>query len=283
MADLTLQQVAIRYQLTEDQVRDVIDSDKTFYSQWTTEIEGCLYFTQRAAARVARDHKLLTEKQEKEQKKELEKQEKMEWEKKGARLKEARQAVKLSVEKASQQADLNPNLFRRIESGKCAIAGEVERALCAALHINQKWLETGEGEMLMETSTEELASSEHPTEFMPQPAEVEAEPVKQESEVNQVKVPVKKRESVKRKSRPRVTKACFDASANPDVKGIRDFYIQNNILPVLEIASSSDEDLTAKFTKEYILLEHDHTTYAVRKDAWFGILGDVYKVSEEDV
>jgi transcriptional regulator with XRE-family HTH domain len=63
------------------------------------------------------------------------------------RVKQVREALKLSQAQCSRIISLSNGYLGGIETGKRAVNERLVKLICAAFNVNNKWLKTGEGEM----------------------------------------------------------------------------------------------------------------------------------------
>ena len=75
------------------------------------------------------------------------------------RVKELRKALKMSQDEFGKTVGVTGPAISKIESGDRGVTDQLVFALCAAYHVNETWLRTGEGEMFRTRSRdEELAA-----------------------------------------------------------------------------------------------------------------------------
>lgn len=67
----------------------------------------------------------------------------------GARLKELRKALKLTLEQFGKKIGLSKASLSEFENGKHEMTPRTRLAICREYGVSEKWLETGEGEMFM--------------------------------------------------------------------------------------------------------------------------------------
>ena len=72
------------------------------------------------------------------------------------RIKLIRLELGFSQEKFGKPLFLKKSGLSLIENGKNAVTEQVIRAICREYNVNESWLRTGEGEMFLKTSRDEL-------------------------------------------------------------------------------------------------------------------------------
>lgn len=74
------------------------------------------------------------------------------------RVTEVRKAVNLTMEAFGSRLGVTRSSISRIESGLVNVSSQITTAICREFNVNREWLETGEGDMFEELSTQELAA-----------------------------------------------------------------------------------------------------------------------------
>lgn len=64
--------------------------------------------------------------------------------------------VNLTTEKFGERIGIQKSAVSKIENGRVSLTDQVKLLICREFRVNQTWLETGEGEMFLETSSPEL-------------------------------------------------------------------------------------------------------------------------------
>ena len=64
--------------------------------------------------------------------------------------------INLSMEAVGQRLGVGKTAISKIELGENALTNNMKLSICREFQVNQTWLETGEGEMFLETSSPEL-------------------------------------------------------------------------------------------------------------------------------
>ena len=64
--------------------------------------------------------------------------------------------INLSMEAFGQRLGVGKTAISKIELGENALTNNMKLSICREFQVNQTWLETGEGEMFLETSSPEL-------------------------------------------------------------------------------------------------------------------------------
>lgn len=80
--------------------------------------------------------------------------------KQGERLKEARKALGLTLEKFGSSLGLKKSALSLIENGRNDLTEANARAICREYHVNYKWLTTGEGEMFQDSDNDVIEAIE---------------------------------------------------------------------------------------------------------------------------
>lgn len=73
----------------------------------------------------------------------------------GERVKEARKALGLTLEKFGDKIGLKKNSVSQIENGRNDLTEANAIAICREFNISESWLRTGEGNMFVELSEDE--------------------------------------------------------------------------------------------------------------------------------
>lgn len=76
----------------------------------------------------------------------------------GNRVREIRKSKKvdLTMEEFGRRLGVTKVAISNIESGNRNLTNTMKLAICREFHVNQEWLETGEGEMFIEINSPEL-------------------------------------------------------------------------------------------------------------------------------
>lgn len=76
----------------------------------------------------------------------------------GDRVRAIRQSdrVDLTTEKFGERIGIQKSAVSKIENGRVSLTDQVKILICREFHVNQEWLETGEGEMFIEINSPEL-------------------------------------------------------------------------------------------------------------------------------
>ena len=72
------------------------------------------------------------------------------------RLKEVRKSLGLSQEAFGNRIGVGKAAISSIETGKNSFTDHMRKSICREYNINEDWLKTGKGEMLISDSTDEL-------------------------------------------------------------------------------------------------------------------------------
>lgn len=70
----------------------------------------------------------------------------------GERVREVRKALSLTLEKFGDKIGLKKNSLSQIENGKNELTDSNVKSICREFNVNENWLRTGEGEMLIKLS-----------------------------------------------------------------------------------------------------------------------------------
>ena len=65
------------------------------------------------------------------------------------RLKDVRKALGFNQTDFAKQLGITQTAYSMIESGSRPLADRYVKVICSAFHVNQAWLNTGEGEMFL--------------------------------------------------------------------------------------------------------------------------------------
>lgn len=71
-----------------------------------------------------------------------------------SRLKELRKSLNLSQKDFGSKLKLSPDMISLLERGKRKFTERVISDICREFNVNRSWLETGEGDMFIDTLTE---------------------------------------------------------------------------------------------------------------------------------
>lgn len=65
------------------------------------------------------------------------------------RIKEIRKSAGLTLDKFGERVGLKKSSLSQVESGVNAVSGSLRKAVCREFGVNEEWLRTGEGEMFV--------------------------------------------------------------------------------------------------------------------------------------
>lgn len=74
----------------------------------------------------------------------------------GERVREARKALGLTLEKFGERIKAKKNTISQIENGINGLTDQMALSICREFNVSEKWLKTGEGEMFVDDSDDEL-------------------------------------------------------------------------------------------------------------------------------
>lgn len=63
------------------------------------------------------------------------------------RIKELRKSLGLTLEKFGERLGVGKSVLSQIENGHCNVTDQMFRSICREFSVNEKWLQSGEGEM----------------------------------------------------------------------------------------------------------------------------------------
>lgn len=69
----------------------------------------------------------------------------------GERIREARKALGLTLEKFGEKIGMKKNSVSQLENGKNSVTEQVVKAICREYNVDYMWLTTGDGEMFIDT------------------------------------------------------------------------------------------------------------------------------------
>lgn len=72
------------------------------------------------------------------------------------RIKEVRLAMNLTMEKFGEKIGMKRNSLSQVENGINSVSNQLRAAVCREFNVNESWLRTGEGEMFVSKSNEDL-------------------------------------------------------------------------------------------------------------------------------
>lgn len=73
-----------------------------------------------------------------------------------ARVRELRKTISLTLEEFGNRIGVRNSAISKIERGENALTPMARKLICREFGVNECWLETGEGEMFVKNSTDEL-------------------------------------------------------------------------------------------------------------------------------
>ncbi len=63
------------------------------------------------------------------------------------RIKELRKSLGLTLEKFGERLGVGKSVLSQIENGHCNVTDQMFKSICREFSVNEKWLQSGEGEM----------------------------------------------------------------------------------------------------------------------------------------
>lgn len=72
------------------------------------------------------------------------------------RVKELRKHLKMSQEQFGYRLGVTKTAISNIESGSRGVTSQMRTAIIREFHVNEVWLDTGEGEMFLQQSDDEI-------------------------------------------------------------------------------------------------------------------------------
>lgn len=73
----------------------------------------------------------------------------------GERVKEVRKFKKMSMEQFGERLGVQKSAISKIEKGDRSLTEQMLKAICREFNINEEWLRTGDGDMLLKLSEDE--------------------------------------------------------------------------------------------------------------------------------
>ncbi len=73
------------------------------------------------------------------------------------RVKELRQALRLSGEKFGESLGVNHSAISKIENGKTNLTDQMIKSICLAYNVNEDWLRNGNGSMFNQSKDDYLS------------------------------------------------------------------------------------------------------------------------------
>lgn len=74
------------------------------------------------------------------------------------RVTELRKSLNLTMEAFGSRLGVTKSAISRIEGGVVGVTTQIITSICREFNVSREWLETGEGEMFEELSSQELAA-----------------------------------------------------------------------------------------------------------------------------
>lgn len=78
----------------------------------------------------------------------------------GERVREIRKAVGLTLDKFGEKIGVKKSSLSHIENGVNALTEQNKKLICKEFNVDYIWLNTGEGEMFIEHSSDDMAIAE---------------------------------------------------------------------------------------------------------------------------
>lgn len=72
----------------------------------------------------------------------------------GERIREARKALNLTLEKFGSKLGVGKTAISKLEKGENNLTEQMTKAICREFHVDYIWLTTGEGDMFVDTDDE---------------------------------------------------------------------------------------------------------------------------------
>ena len=72
------------------------------------------------------------------------------------RIKEVRKSLGLTLEKFGEKIGMKKSSLSQVEGGTNSVSNQLRSAVCREFNVNESWLRTGEGEMFVSKSNEDL-------------------------------------------------------------------------------------------------------------------------------
>ena len=76
------------------------------------------------------------------------------------RVKLIRKALNLTCETFGERLGVNKASISRLENGVNNLSSQMEKAICREFNVNPVWLDTGQGDMFMEPTMDDMELSE---------------------------------------------------------------------------------------------------------------------------